>query len=59
MVKLLKCKQHFKEYGRSVLAGGLVVLTLIALASLIHHFLALSIIFILIFLSVYILGRST
>jgi len=34
------------------------VLTLVALASLIHHFLALSIIFILIFLSVYILGRS-
>ena len=48
MVKLLKCKQNFKEYGLSVLAGGVVVLTLVALASLIHHFLALSIIFILI-----------
>lgn len=42
MVKSSKFKQYTKEFGVSVLSGGVVLLGLIGIATSIHHFLMLA-----------------
>ena len=58
MAKLLKCKNNLKEYGQSILTGSVIILAMVALAGVAHHFLAFSLILILMFLSIYIIWRS-
>lgn len=57
MVKSSKFKQYAKEYGVSVLSGGAVLLSLMAVATSLHHFLMLTSIAICFGTVIYLLWR--
>lgn len=51
-------KQTLKDYSISVLTGIAILLSLGALAASVHHLLAMSIMFSLIILTIYLIWRS-
>jgi hypothetical protein len=58
MAKSSKFEQDFKDYGISVLTGGVVLLALLAIASTTHHLLTLISISFLLGISIYTIWRN-
>ena len=59
MAKSSKFKQDTKDFGISVLTGGVVLLALLAIASTTHYFITLISITFLIGISLYTIWRNT
>jgi hypothetical protein len=58
MAKSSKFEQDFKDYGISVLTGGVVLLALLAIASTTHYFITLTSIAFLLGVSIYTIWRN-
>jgi predicted metal-dependent peptidase len=58
MAKSSKFEQNFKDYGISVLTGGVVLLALLAIASTTHYFITLTSIAFLLGVSIYTIWRN-